>query len=82
MKDFANRDEVVIATKVFGTMFDGPNGSGLSRKHILEGMAASLDRLELTYVDLLFCHRPDPETPIEETLEANPADSRDLGLWR
>jgi voltage-dependent potassium channel beta subunit len=63
------RSDVVVSTKLYWGG-PGPNDRGLSRKHILEGMAASLDRLELSYVDLLFCHRPDPETPIEETVRA------------
>src|SRR5512141_2437642 len=70
LKDFANRDEVVIATKVHGKMHDGPNGSGLSRKAILSEMDKSLKRLETDYVDLYQIHRWDYETPIEETMEA------------
>jgi voltage-dependent potassium channel beta subunit len=63
------RDEVVVSTKLFwgGSK---PNQTGLSRKHLLEGTRASLARLQLDYVDLLFCHRPDPNTPIEETVLA------------
>lgn len=63
------RSDLVISTKLFwgGT---GPNDRGLSRKHLLEGLDASLARLQLDYVDLLFCHRPDPQTPIEETVRA------------
>ncbi|PRW44395.1 putative voltage-gated potassium channel subunit beta [Chlorella sorokiniana] len=65
------REEYVISTKVFfGTGSSAPNTTGLSRKHIIEGTRASLKRLGLEYVDLLFCHRPDPETPIEETVRA------------
>lgn len=63
------RSAVVISTKVFWGG-PGPNDIGLSRKHILEGLEASLTRLQLTYVDLLFCHRPDRHTPIEETVRA------------
>src|SRR5512140_91415 len=70
LKDFANRDEVVIATKVHGKMFDSPNGSGLSRKAILSEMDKSLKRLGTDYVDLYLIHRWDYETPIEETMEA------------
>jgi aryl-alcohol dehydrogenase-like predicted oxidoreductase len=70
LKDFARRDEVVIATKVHGKMHDGPNGSGLSRKHIMSQIDASLRRLETDYVDLYQIHRWDYQTPIEETLEA------------
>ena len=70
LRDFARREDVVIATKVFFPMGDGPNRRGLSRKHIIEGTDASLKRLDLDYVDLLFCHRADPTTPIEETVRA------------
>jgi 1-deoxyxylulose-5-phosphate synthase len=64
------RDEVVIATKVNGQMTPGPNGRGLSRKHILSAIDASLQRLGMDYVDLYQIHRWDPRTPIEETMEA------------
>jgi aryl-alcohol dehydrogenase-like predicted oxidoreductase len=64
------RDEVVVATKVFFPMTDGPNGGGLSRKHILSAIDASLARLEFDYVDLYQIHRWDPLTPIEETMGA------------
>ncbi|MFC5905704.1 aldo/keto reductase [Streptacidiphilus monticola] len=70
LKDFARRDEVVIATKVHGTMRPGPNGGGLSRKVILTEIDNSLRRLGTDYVDLYQIHRWDPHTPIEETLEA------------
>jgi voltage-dependent potassium channel beta subunit len=63
------RSDLVISTKVFWGG-SGPNDRGLSRKHIIEGALASLDRLRLDYVDLIFCHRPDPDTPIEETVRA------------
>ena len=70
MKDFAKRDEVVLATKVFYPV-DGPaNGGGLSRKHIMAAIDASLRRLGMDYVDLYQIHRFDEHTPIEETLEA------------
>ena len=70
MKDLARRDEVVIATKVFYPVEDYPNSGGLSRKHIMSAIDASLRRLGMDYVDLYQIHRADPETPIEETLEA------------
>jgi len=70
LKDFAKRDEVVIATKVHGKMREGPNGGGLSRKAILSEIDNSLKRLETDYVDLYQIHRWDYETPIEETMEA------------
>ena len=70
LRDFANRDEVVIATKVYFEMGPGPNDRGLSRKHILSSIDASLKRLGTDYVDLYQIHRWDYETPIEETLEA------------
>lgn len=68
--EFAERDEIVIATKVHGIMRPGPNGGGLSRKHIMQAIDASLRRLETDYVDLYQIHRWDPEVPIEETMEA------------
>jgi aryl-alcohol dehydrogenase-like predicted oxidoreductase len=70
LKDFAKRDEVVIATKVHGIMRPGPNGSGLSRKAIMSEIDNSLLRLGTDYVDLYQIHRWDPQTPIEETMEA------------
>ncbi|MBT2659076.1 aldo/keto reductase [Bacillus sp. ISL-18] len=70
LKDYANRDEVVIATKVHGQMHEGPNGSGLSRKAIMSEIDKSLKRLETDYVDLYIIHRWDSHTPIEETMEA------------
>ncbi|MBV9655075.1 MAG: aldo/keto reductase [Acetobacteraceae bacterium] len=70
VKDFARREEVVIATKVFNRMRPGPNGKGLSRKAIMTEIDASLRRLGTDYVDLYQIHRLDPGTPIEETLEA------------
>jgi len=65
-----SRDELVLATKVYGEMFDGPNGQGLSRKHIIDQCHASLDRLGVDYIDLYQIHRWDEETSIEETLSA------------
>lgn len=70
LKDFARRDEVVIATKVFGKMGEKPNQQGLSRKHILDACDASLKRLGTDYIDLYQIHRFDPDTPLEETLSA------------
>lgn len=63
------RSDLVISTKIFWGG-DGPNDSGLSRKHIIEGTDAALERLQMDYVDLIFCHRPDVHTPIEETVWA------------
>jgi aryl-alcohol dehydrogenase (NADP+) len=70
LKDFAPRDTVVIATKVFNRMSDDPNDRGLSRKHIMASIDRSLARLGTDYVDLYQIHRWDFETPIEETLDA------------
>ncbi len=70
LKQFARREDVVLATKVHGRMRSGPNGAGLSRKAILAEIHASLTRLGTDYVDLYQIHRWDPGVPIEETLEA------------
>ncbi|EPD68227.1 aldo/keto reductase [Streptomyces sp. HGB0020] len=70
LRDFANRDEIVLATKVNGRMRPGPNGAGLSRKAILSEIDHSLSRLGVDYVDLYQIHRFDPHTPVEETMEA------------
>jgi len=70
LKDYTDRDEVVIATKVFGKMRKGPNGGGLSRKAIMSEIDNSLKRLATDYVDLYIIHRWDYNTPIEETMEA------------
>jgi aryl-alcohol dehydrogenase-like predicted oxidoreductase len=70
LKDFADREDVVLATKVHSRMRPGPNGAGLSRKAIMAELDASLRRLGTDYVDLYQVHRWDPHTPIEETLEA------------
>jgi aryl-alcohol dehydrogenase-like predicted oxidoreductase len=70
LKDYANRDEVVIATKVFVPMREGPNGSGLSRKHIMSEIDNSLRRLNTDYIDLYIIHRWDYNTPIAETMAA------------
>ncbi len=67
---YLSRDEMVVATKVFMPMTPGENGGGLSRKHILSGIDASLERLGMDYVDLYQIHRWDDRTPIEETMEA------------
>ncbi|HEY5097771.1 MAG TPA: aldo/keto reductase [Acidimicrobiales bacterium] len=67
---YLSREEMVVATKVFMPVTPGENGAGLSRKHILAGIDASLSRLGLEYVDLYQIHRWDPRTPIEETMEA------------
>jgi aryl-alcohol dehydrogenase-like predicted oxidoreductase len=64
------REELVVATKVYGRMHDGPNGSGLSRKHVIDQAYASLDRLGVGYIDLYQIHRWDEKTPVEETLSA------------
>jgi aryl-alcohol dehydrogenase-like predicted oxidoreductase len=69
-KLFGMREEYVVATKVHGSTMPGPNGRGLSRKHVLASIDASLERLGLDYVDLYQIHRWDPHTPIEETMEA------------
>jgi 1-deoxyxylulose-5-phosphate synthase len=70
LREFTRRDEVVIATKVFGAMHEGPNAEGLSRKQIMTEVDASLRRLGVDYIDLYQIHRWDYATPIEETLEA------------
>jgi aryl-alcohol dehydrogenase-like predicted oxidoreductase len=70
VREYLSRDEAVIATKVFMPMTPGPNGGGLSRKHILSAIDASLARLDMEYVDLYQIHRWDPNVPIEETMDA------------
>lgn len=70
IKKYTRREDVVLATKVFVKLHDGPGGSGLSRKAIMENIDASLTRLGTDYVDLYQIHRFDPETPVEETMEA------------
>lgn len=67
-KDFSNREEIVIATKVSGAMRKGPNGSGLSRKVIMAEVDGCLKRLGVDYIDILYIHRWDYNTPIEETM--------------
>jgi aryl-alcohol dehydrogenase (NADP+) len=69
LKEFAKRDQVIVATKVCLPMGGGPNDKGLSRKHLLDGIDASLGRLGMDYVDLYQIHRFDYDTPIEETME-------------
>jgi len=70
IKEYSRREDVVLATKVFFPMHDGPGGSGLSRKAIMEQIDASLTRLGTDHVDLYQIHRFDPHTPVEETMEA------------
>ena len=70
LKDLARRDEVVIATKLYNPMGPRPTQRGLSRKHVMEAIDASLKRLGTDYVDLWIIHRFDPATPVEETVEA------------
>jgi aryl-alcohol dehydrogenase-like predicted oxidoreductase len=70
IKEFSRREEVVLATKVYNPMGKGPNQKGLSRKHIMEGIDASLKRLGTDYIDLYIIHRLDPETSMDEMLDA------------
>ena len=70
LRDFARREEIVVATKVNGRMHPGPHGAGLSRVHIMQAIDASLRRLGTDYVDLYQIHRFDPTVPVEETMEA------------
>ena len=70
IKSYTRREDVVLATKLFQKMSDGPGGSGLSRRAVLEQVDASLTRLGTDYIDLYQIHRFDPETPVEETMEA------------
>ena len=70
VRKYTRREDVVLATKVYFKMGDGPGGSGLSRRAIMEQVDASLARLGTDYVDLYQIHRFDPETPVEETMEA------------
>src|SRR5438309_607520 len=70
LKACGNRHEIIVATKVRGKMGDGPNDVGLSRKHILDSIEASLQRLQVEYVDLYQAHSDDRSVPLEETLSA------------
>jgi aryl-alcohol dehydrogenase-like predicted oxidoreductase len=70
VRKYSEREDVVLATKLFWPMHKGPGGSGLSRKAVLEQVDASLRRLNTDYIDLLQIHRFDPETPVDETMEA------------
>ena len=70
IRRYSRREDIVLATKVFGKMHDGPGGQGLSRKAIFEQADASLTRLGVDYIDLYQIHRFDPDTPAEETMEA------------
>lgn len=70
LKKRGRRDQIVLATKVFGTMGPGPNDVGLSRKHIFDAVEASLRRLGVDYIDLYQTHRDDRDTPLGETIEA------------
>ena len=69
LKDYP-RSSLIVLTKVFAPMGDGPNDKGLSKKHIFEQCDASLKRLGMDYVDIYMCHRPDPDTPVDETVRA------------
>jgi aryl-alcohol dehydrogenase-like predicted oxidoreductase len=70
LREYATRDEIVLATKLFWRMHDGPGGAGLSRRAIFEQVDASLSRLGVEHIDLYQIHRFDPQTPVEETMEA------------
>ena len=70
LRKYARREDIVLATKVYNKMHEGPGGSGLSRKAILEQLDASLRRLGTDYIDLYQIHRFDPDAPVEETMEA------------
>ncbi|GAA1963589.1 aldo/keto reductase [Microbacterium deminutum] len=70
IRKYARREDITLATKVFGKMHDGPTGQGLSRAAILEQVDASLQRLGTDYIDIYYIHRFDPDVPVEETMEA------------
>jgi aryl-alcohol dehydrogenase-like predicted oxidoreductase len=74
------REEVVVATKVHGETMPGPNGRGLSRKHIMDSIDASLERLDMDFVDLYQIHRWDSSTPMEEAMEADPCTADVVSL--
>ncbi|GAY69336.1 hypothetical protein CUMW_271160 [Citrus unshiu] len=73
------RSDIVVSTKIFWGG-QGPNDKGLSRKHIVKGTKASLKRLDMDYVDVIYCHRPDTSTPIEETENSKGFD-RGITIW-
>lgn len=75
VRRYSRREDIVLTTKVHGTMHDGPGGSGLSRKAVLEQLDASLRRLGTDYVDVYYIHRFDEQVPVEETMEV-PARGR------
>lgn len=80
LKEYANRDEIVLATKVWGRMHPGPNGAGLSRKAILSEIDKSLKRLGTDYVDLYIIHRWDYDTPIDSKIQVR-SDRRSRSLY-
>ena len=69
IRKYSRREDIVVATKVWGKMHDGPGGSGLSRKAILEQLEASLRRLDTDYIDVYYIHRFDDQVPVEETMQ-------------
>lgn len=75
------RSDLVVSTKIYFGTAGGPNDMGLSRKHVVEGTKASLERFGLDYVDLVFCHRPDHRTPIEETVSSLSAAVSENDGW-
>ena len=81
IKKYANRNDVVIATKIFYPLREGKNNKGLSRKYIFEAVEASLKRLDMDYIDLLVIHRFDYDTPLEETMEAFNKNGENTLYW-